>query len=321
MILSVVICAHNPRRDYLDRALGALRKQTLDKEQWELLLIDNASREPLAPAWDLTWHPQARHVREENLGLTAARLRGIRESRGELLVFVDDDNVVDADYLKTAVDLLQSRPWLGAAGGSCLGEFETPPEDWAKDMLGSLAVREVKKEEWACLPGTKALDIAPYGAGMIVRRVVALHYAKLATGDSLRCSLDRKGTSLLSAGDTDMALCACALGLAVGRFPQLRLTHLIPAARLEKNYLLRLMEAMAVSVALLRFIWDGLLPVRMEEPRFSRSEKLFRAYQQWRHQMRGGTITTTFDDEVRDAHRRGLSQAVELLQDQNSTRD
>src|SRR3989337_147732 len=97
--LSVIICTHNPRPDYLRRALDALKAQTLPLEQWELLFIDNASRERLADLWDISWHPHARHVRESELGLTPARLRGIQESRGEVLVFIDDDNVLASDFL------------------------------------------------------------------------------------------------------------------------------------------------------------------------------------------------------------------------------
>ena len=46
--LSVIICAHNPRADFLRTRSGRASVQTLPREQWELLLIDNASREPLA---------------------------------------------------------------------------------------------------------------------------------------------------------------------------------------------------------------------------------------------------------------------------------
>ena len=91
--LSVIICTHNPREGILNRVLDALKAQTLPRGRWELLLVDNASKVPLDSQWDLTWHAQARHIREEELGLTPARLRGIRESQGKLLVFVDDDNV------------------------------------------------------------------------------------------------------------------------------------------------------------------------------------------------------------------------------------
>src|SRR5271170_3727335 len=105
MECSVIICTHNPRQDYLRLTLEGLEKQTLPKERWELLLIDNASKEPLAGKWDLSWHPNARHIREEELGLTPARLRGIKESKGGLLVFVDDDNVLEVNYLETALDI------------------------------------------------------------------------------------------------------------------------------------------------------------------------------------------------------------------------
>ena len=40
---SIIICAHNPRFHYLERVLAALRIQSLPYEQWELLLVDNAS--------------------------------------------------------------------------------------------------------------------------------------------------------------------------------------------------------------------------------------------------------------------------------------
>src|SRR5215472_17312484 len=122
--ISVITCAHNPRPDYLDQVLDALRAQTLDKEQWEYLLIDNASDEPLASRVDLSWHPHSRIIREDHLGLTHARLRGIREALGELLVFVDDDNVLDADYLKAALRVAAAWPILGAFGGQVRPRFD-----------------------------------------------------------------------------------------------------------------------------------------------------------------------------------------------------
>src|SRR5208337_5568979 len=112
--VSTIICTHNPRADYLRRVLDALKAQTLPQERWELLLIDNASKEPLAAAWGLNWHRNARHIREDEPGLTPARLRGIKESVGELLVFVDDDNVLDPSYLETALSLAKRLQHIGA---------------------------------------------------------------------------------------------------------------------------------------------------------------------------------------------------------------
>jgi glycosyltransferase involved in cell wall biosynthesis len=52
--VSVILCTHNPRPDYLDRVLASLRGQTLPAEQWEFLLVDNASRQPLEEIWDIS---------------------------------------------------------------------------------------------------------------------------------------------------------------------------------------------------------------------------------------------------------------------------
>ncbi len=95
--ISVILCTHNPRADYLDRVLVGLRRQTLSFQHWELVLIDNASKEKVADRFDIGWHPNGRNIREDELSLTPARLRGIAESVAELLVFVDDDNVLDLD--------------------------------------------------------------------------------------------------------------------------------------------------------------------------------------------------------------------------------
>src|SRR5580658_6827083 len=95
--ITVIVCTHNPRPDYLRRVLDGLNGQSFPKDRWEFLLIDNASKTPLAGTWDLSWHPNGRHVREEELGLTPARLRGIRETAGQQIVFVDDDNILDPE--------------------------------------------------------------------------------------------------------------------------------------------------------------------------------------------------------------------------------
>src|SRR5262245_3180408 len=97
---SVVICTHNPRLDYLRRALDGLKAQALPRDRWELLVVDNASDTAPVAAADLAWHPRAAVVREDVLGLTAARVRGIAATNGDLVVFVDDDNIVAPDYLE-----------------------------------------------------------------------------------------------------------------------------------------------------------------------------------------------------------------------------
>jgi glycosyltransferase involved in cell wall biosynthesis len=249
IMISVILCSHNPRRDYFERCIDGLRSQTSSTGQWELLLVDNRSEQPLAGQVDLAWHPSAVILREENPGLTAARLRGIRESKGNLLVFVDDDNVLDPDYLEAAQRAAEEKPFLGSWSGQCRPEFETTPPEWTRRYWGNLVIREFDRDVWSNLPRLPAS--MPCGAGLCVRRDVALHYLDLHESGKRPFQFDRNGKSLLSGGDNDLAACACDIGLGVGLIASLKLTHLISRDRLTEDYLARLCEGIFFSAVLL----------------------------------------------------------------------
>src|SRR5947209_3286180 len=143
--VSVIVCTHNPRPDFLERTVQGLRAQTLSLNAWELVMVDNCSDQPLSEAGTLDWHPRARVVRENELGLTPARVRGIREAEAELLVFVDDDNVLAADYAEQAARIGREWPVLGAWGGGITPWFESAPSAEARSCAGYLTLREVKQ--------------------------------------------------------------------------------------------------------------------------------------------------------------------------------
>jgi hypothetical protein len=243
--VSVVIPTHNPRMDYLARVIDALRAQTLSPEQWELLVVDNASKEMLDGRLDLSWHPHARIVREQRTGLTPARLRGFAETKGDLIVLVDDDNVLDPDYLEKALDIAGEFPFLGAWSGQSVLEFEDaalqPPA-----MLRSLLLeRHLDCDCWSNDRHHTKSD--PYGAGMCVRRVVAEAYARRLATEPKRMELDLSGEDLLYGGDLDLAFAGLDVGLGKGAFQRLKFTHLIPKSRCSTDYLMRAAEGHAYS--------------------------------------------------------------------------
>ena len=248
-MLSVIICTHNPQPEYLSRALDSLRAQTLGSSAWELLIVDNASQPDKSPRLDLRWHPDARLIFEPRLGLTPARLRGIRQSKGDVLVFVDDDNVLDADYLENAARIAKERPFLGSWSGQCRPGFEEMPPEWTRRYWGNLALREFDRDVWSNLP--RLAETMPCGAGLCVRRAVALRYLELHESGRRKFQFDRAGGSLLSGGDNDLAACACDIGLGVGLMTSLKLTHLMPAERFTEDYLARLVEGISFSGVLL----------------------------------------------------------------------
>jgi glycosyltransferase involved in cell wall biosynthesis len=292
-IISLIVCTHNPQNNYLNRVITALRSQSLPVEQWELLLIDNASDKLLTSEIDLSWHPSARHIREEKLGLTPARIRGFREATADFFVFADDDNVLDADYLKNTVEILQHNPRLGAIGGKSLPEFEVDPEPWFIQTGLSLGLRDLGDKVQVCYweeASTKATELtrqypkfAPIGAGLVIRRQAAEIYAERMTGNSTRLALGRTGKQLISGEDNDIILTILEAGWGVGYFPQLQLTHLISARRLTKDYLARLNRASTRS-------WVQVLDVHgirpwQKIPRWTvlpRKVRAFFRYQPWK---------------------------------------
>ena len=243
---SVIICTHNPRRHYLDRVLTGLRNQDVSHEQWELLVVDNASEPSVQSRWDISWHPNSRHVREDELGLAAARRRGIGEAISDLFVFVDDDNVLANDYLSQVLRISQEWPVLGTWGsGTIVPEFEEEPADYLRPYLdGYLALRTVRQASWSNVMSCNAAT--PAGAGMCVRAHVAKEYRNLVEKDTINLS-GRKGTSLVGHEDYEIAYTGCFLGFGMGVFPDLKITHLIPKERISEEYLLRLAEANQIS--------------------------------------------------------------------------
>jgi hypothetical protein len=235
-------------------------------------------------------------------------LCGIREAGAELLVFVDDDNVLNSDYLENAIKLAADYPRIGAFGGSSIGVFEREPEEDVRFMVKFLAIKEVNEPSWACLPGTRAIHAAPVGAGMVVRKCIAVNYANKVCTDSLRGGLDRVGSKFMSCGDTDMVFCAYEEGYGIGLFPELELKHLIPGNRIEREYLLKLAEGIAYSFTILTYLWDGTLPSASPD----RSERLLQCYKNLRSRLKG-CENNSFAQQVNKVRKKAVLEAREFL--------
>jgi len=287
-VISVIIPTHNPHPGRLQRTLRALRAQTLPANQWETVLVDNASTPALRLA---DWSPDApanfRLVSEPEPGLSHARHRGFLAGMGEYFVLVDDDNELAPDYLAEAARLFTAHPKVGVLGGRSRPEFEQPPAPWVREFDSLLACRDLGDTP---LVSSGLLDpstgrnkypvFAPLGAGMALRRVAAQSWLDQRGKSSLP---DRKGRELSSAGDNDIVLCTLRAGWESAYFPTLHLTHLIPAARLEPDYLARLNRGIQKSwmQVLTRHEanpWPPLTPAGARLRQF----KAWFAYQVWR---------------------------------------
>lgn len=117
--VSVVVACYNGART-LKSCLDSLAR--LNYPNYEVILVDDGSTDRTPQIAAL--HTQIRYIRQENLGLSAARNAGINAARGEIVAFTDADCRADEDWLHFLVgDLLNSK-FAGIGGHNFL-----PPED------------------------------------------------------------------------------------------------------------------------------------------------------------------------------------------------
>jgi glycosyltransferase involved in cell wall biosynthesis len=241
--ISVIITTHNPHQERLRRTLRGLELQTMPVGGWEIILVDNAStppvtREQIDPSGCL---PNLSVFREEKLGLTFGRLRGLSQAVGAIIVLVDDDNVLDPHYLSATAEIFARLPKLGVGGGRRIPEWiDFVPPAWVIEFFPLLALDDppaAKEDFGPMIMGFR--DNSPIGAGMIARKEALRPWITECT-QSLSPLPGRKGKELGSGEDHEMVILADEAGWHAGYFPQLLLTHLIPGSRLTKAYLARL---------------------------------------------------------------------------------
>lgn len=303
--MSVILCTHNPRADHLERALAGLREQTMPMDRWELVMVDNASRQALAGSVDLGWHPAGRHVREEELGLTQARLRGIVTSTGRLLVFVDDDNVLQPDYLERAEAIAAQEPEMGCFGSArILPEFEEEPASELLPYTRVLALRDEPGDQASADPEDWAY---PWGAGLVVRRSVADAYVDVVKASRLKLELDRRGDQLNSCGDDEFSWVAIGMGFKRGVYRSLVVRHLIAARRVRKEYLLALYESFGYSRALLLHTHGRPVPTPAMKDRTARRSPMAKVLDRIGMSV-GRDQPPTLAEEFKQAQRAGLAR-------------
>lgn len=239
-LLSVILPAYNPDTDRLHQTLAGLQQQTLSIAKWELIIIDNNSSLPITA--DLSWHPDSRIIKEPKPGLTHARLKGFESASGPVIVMVDDDNILDSNYLENTLSIFHLNTCLGAIGGKSIPLFEVTPPDWLHEFYENLALRNMGEHDITVSWQNEYPACAPIGAGMSIRKQAIQPYVD-RVGQNKNIITDRTGASLSSGGDNDIIIEILKSGWQVGYFPALKLTHIIPQARIQSAYLAKLINS------------------------------------------------------------------------------
>jgi len=234
-MLTVIICTYN-RAKYIGPLLESIAANDLSKNEYEIVLVDNNctdnTREICEKFAAAHKDVSFRYVVEPEQGLSAARNKAIKETKGDLIVYIDDDALVDTWYLRAVTDYMSAHKEIAAVGGPIIPLYEETSEPkwmtrYTKELLcGYLYFGD----EIRPFPG----DRYP-GGGNAAYRTAVFEKVGLFNTD-----LGRKGTGLMGSEEKDIFDKMKAQGMRFMYLPKMILHHIIPQKKLERDYFDRL---------------------------------------------------------------------------------
>lgn len=236
--VSIIICCYNSSLR-IEKTLAFIAAQVINNINCEVILVDNASTDDTASIAASAWKKMHAAkigfnvVHEPNPGLSQARLMGIASASYEYLIFCDDDNWLDENYVLNTFNILNANVDTAVLGGFGTAEFENPSQKpgWFDTFYHSYAVDQNA--------GQQEKRNHVYGAGMAVRasviKEVIEHHPLFLN--------DRKKNELSSGGDSEICFRIRLAGYNILYSPQLTFKHFMPAGRLTWPYLKKLHAA------------------------------------------------------------------------------
>ncbi|SFS54613.1 glycosyltransferase [Paenibacillus sp. BC26] len=239
MKATIAICTHNRAADVKEALLSLLQQSC--KQPFEVIVIDNRSTDHTKQTvldFRNMVDIQVRYVYEERLGLSVARNRAIREARGEIILFLDDDAKASKDWLADIIDLFDGDPIIGCVGGKIEPAWEGSPPRWlSRDNHSLYSILDYSDD----IVEMKEPAI-PFGAN------VAFRMSVFDTMDAFREDLGRVGSNLLSSEEAEL-IARIRTQYSVYYTPHASVLHKIPQSRISRKWLLRRIYWQGVSSA------------------------------------------------------------------------
>jgi len=231
MKITVILCTYN-RCQSLRRALNSAAALALPESvEWEILVVDNNSNDQTRKTVEefcALYQGHFRYLFEPRPGKSHALNSGIRAAQADVLAFMDDDVVVDANWLQNLTAALHNDEWAGA-GGRIRTEWTCSPPCWlsadSRHAAGPLVAFHPMSEGGQ-------LSVAPIGTNMAFRREMFEKYG------AFRVDLGPRPGSELRNEDTEFGERLLAAGERFRYEPSALVDHPVSENRLKKEYFL-----------------------------------------------------------------------------------
>ena len=232
MTISFIICTYN-RDKYIYECLSRLAKNT-EQDNWEIVLVNNNSTDNTVAECErfVRDYPKTnyRYFLETQQGLSFARNRGITEAKGEWFVYLDDDAMVEEDYIAHLQTRLIQHPDVGAFGGPIEPFFEGETPNWLNPWsMGFVSAIDLGTQV-KLFPKKRY----PIGANMGISRATIENVGVFNT------ALGRTGNNLLGGEEKDIFNRIRQAGIPILYFPDIKVQHCIPPRRITKEFVAKL---------------------------------------------------------------------------------
>ncbi len=196
--ISVAIATYNRCRTLAD-TLESLTRQTVRPGAYELLLIDNnCTDETVSVIQSFAGRLDFRYLKETVQGLSHCRNRAIDEFTGDVLIFTDDDVLLEPDWLASYAEALTAYPLNGIFGGRVKPIYEYGRPGWLVDEnLALINGLILNLDHGSELRPFVENEIGPFGASFAVRREI------FDVAGHFRTDLGRVGKGLGRGEETD----------------------------------------------------------------------------------------------------------------------
>jgi glycosyltransferase involved in cell wall biosynthesis len=225
--ISVIICCFNSAKRIGETLEFLFQQKTPSSLLWEIIVVNNAStdntEEMIFKLSGKDSQSRLRLVNEPAPGLAKARKKGVDTSRYDLLIFCDDDNHLEPDYLAQAFQLMSQNLEIGVGGGLVKPKLPFYPGKWIEANYAALAIGQQSIEsgyvDWV------------FGAGMVFRKEI---FNKLKEKGITLMLSGRIGSKQTSGDDAEMCRLASFIGYRIYYSNKLILHHQISAHRLTR---------------------------------------------------------------------------------------
>ncbi|HEY4363708.1 MAG TPA: glycosyltransferase family 2 protein [Bryobacteraceae bacterium] len=233
--ISVIIATHN-RADMVRIALQSLIEQTVNRAAFEVIVVDNASRDHTASmvAEMSARMPHLRYAREERLGLSWARNRGLAEAQAPYIAYLDDDACAEPVWVDALLAALESPSAPQCVAGPVYLNWNGLPQNVPARYWSLLSYVHYGDRD-------RPLTATEY----VVGANMAFDRAALDRVGGFPTNLGRHGSKLLSGEEAQVVAQIRAGGGEVHYAANAGVFHIVQPDRVKRVWLWR------------RMFWDG----------------------------------------------------------------